>query len=80
MENRTHWGKEFKRFVGLDKDLLYSTGNSAQYSVMSYMRKESEKEWIYVHVKLIHFALQHTHDIVNQLHANKSENKKDLQI
>ena len=25
-----------------------STGNSTQYSVITYMRKESEKEWIYV--------------------------------
>ena len=27
-----------------NKDLLYSTGNSTQYSVITYMRKESEKE------------------------------------
>ena len=27
-----------------NKDLLYSTGNSAQYSVITYMGKESEKE------------------------------------
>ena len=33
-----------------NKDLLYSTGNSTQYSVMAYMRKESKKEWIYVYV------------------------------
>ena len=26
-----------------NKDLLYSTGNSAQYSVMAYMGKESKK-------------------------------------
>ena len=31
-----------------NKDLLYSTGNSTQYSVMTYMGKESKKEWIYV--------------------------------
>ena len=31
-----------------NKDLLYSTGNSIQYSVITYMRKESEKEWAYV--------------------------------
>ena len=28
--------------------LLYSTGNSTQYSVMAYMGKESKKEWIYI--------------------------------
>ena len=34
----------------INKDLLYSTGNSTQYSVKTYMGKESEKEWIYVYV------------------------------
>ena len=29
-------------------NLLYSTGNSNQYSVMTYMGKESKNEWIYV--------------------------------
>ena len=29
---------------------MYSTGNSTQYSVITYMEKESEKEWIYVDV------------------------------
>ena len=33
-----------------NKDLLYNTGNSAQYCVMSYMGKESKKEWVYVYV------------------------------
>ena len=28
----------------IKKDLLYSTGNSTQYSVITYMAKESEKE------------------------------------
>ena len=27
-----------------NKDLLYSTGNSAQYSGITYMRKDSKKE------------------------------------
>ena len=30
----------------------------AQYSVTTYMGKESEKEWICVHVYLNHFAVQ----------------------
>ena len=29
---------------------MYSTGNSTQYSVITYMGKETEKEWIYVYV------------------------------
>ena len=33
----------------INKDLLYSTRNSTQYSVITYMGKESEKEWIYVY-------------------------------
>ena len=33
-----------------NKNLLYSTGNSTQYSVMTYMGIESKKEWIYVYV------------------------------
>ena len=31
-----------------NKDLLYSTGNSYQYSIMTYMEKEFLKECIYV--------------------------------
>ena len=30
--------------------LLYSTGKSTQQCVITYMGKESEKEWIYVYV------------------------------
>ena len=33
-----------------NKDLLYSTGISTQYSVMACMGKESEKERIYVYI------------------------------
>ena len=33
-----------------NKDLLTSTGNSTQHSVMAYMGKKSKKEWIYVYV------------------------------
>ena len=29
----------------INKDLLNSTGNSIQYSLITYMGKESEKEW-----------------------------------
>ena len=33
-----------------NKDLLYSTGNAAQYSVTTLLGKEFEKEWIRVYV------------------------------
>ena len=38
-----------------NKNLLYNTGKSTLYSVVTYVRKESGKEWIYVCVELIHF-------------------------
>ena len=31
-----------------NKDLLYGTGESMQYYVITYTGKDSEKEWIYV--------------------------------
>ena len=31
-----------------DENLLYSTGNSTQYSVITYAREESKKEWKYI--------------------------------
>ena len=37
------------------KNLLYSTGNSTQYSVMAYMGKESKKR-MEIYIYLIHFA------------------------
>ena len=33
-----------------NKDLLYSTGNYTQYFVITYMEKESEKEYTYIYV------------------------------
>ena len=33
-----------------NKDLLYSTGNSTQFSAMTYMEKTSEKKWMYMYV------------------------------
>ena len=34
----------------INKNQLYSTGNSTQYSVISYMRRESEKEYGYMYI------------------------------
>ena len=33
-----------------NKDLLYSTGNMSQHSVITYKGKEAIKEWTHVHV------------------------------
>ena len=35
-----------------------SLAHCSQYSVMTSMGKESKKEWIYVYIKLMHFAVQ----------------------
>ena len=40
-----------------NKNLVYSTGKSTQYSLMVYMGIESEKERIYVYAELIQFAI-----------------------
>ena len=40
------------------RHLLDSTEKFIQYCVVTYMMKESEMEWIYVHVKLIYFAVR----------------------
>ena len=34
----------------VNKNLVYSIRNSTQYSVMTYVGKESKKEWMYVYV------------------------------
>ena len=52
-------------------NLLYSTGSPSQYSVMTYVGKEFEKEWLCVYVYLIHFAVlqkltQHCKSVVLQ--------------
>ena len=67
----------------ISKDLLYSTGNSIQYSVVIYMGKDSEKEWIYVYMYNNHFAvhlklLQHCKSTILQYKIKiKLKNKKN---
>ena len=41
-----------------DKNRLYSTGNYIHCSVMTFLGMESRREWIYVYVWLIDFAVQ----------------------
>ena len=53
-----------------NKDLLYSTGNPIQYSVIANMGKESKKEWMHVHDSLCYTA--ENNNIVNQLYTNKN--------
>ena len=41
-----------------NENLLYSTGNSIQYSVMASMGRKSKKQGIYIYMYLIHFVVQ----------------------
>ena len=63
------WGEGIVKEYGMDmytllylkwitnKDLLYSTGNSAQCYVAAWMGGEFEGEWIHVYVWLSPFAM-----------------------
>ena len=51
-----------------NRDLLYSTGNSAECYVAAWMGGEFEGEWIHVYVWLGSFAVcLKLHNIVNRL-------------
>ena len=47
----------YTKQITVNKDLLYSTGNRAQSSVMTYNGRESGEEWIHVFVRQIHLAV-----------------------
>ena len=47
---RSHKESDTTESLSTNRNLLYIIGNSTQYSVIIYMGKESEKEWIYVYV------------------------------
>ena len=53
------------------------TGNSNQYYVITYMEKESEKDWIYVYVQLNDFIvyLELTHHCKSTILQNKIKYK-----
>ena len=53
-----------------NKDLLYSTGNSAQCYLATWMGEQFRREWIHVYVRLSPFAkhLNH-HNIINWLYS-----------
>ena len=55
--------------------LLYSTRNSAQNSVIIYMGRESEKEWLCVNSLFLYVDY---HNILNQLHFDKTQKKKGI--
>ena len=64
-----------------NKNLLYHTGSSTQYSVMTDMGKESEKEWIYVYVYPIHLTAhlkltQHCKSTISNKKLFKKRRKK----
>ena len=47
-------------------DLLYNIGNSTQYSMIIYVEKEYEWEWLYVQYG------RNYHNIINQPYFNKT--------
>ena len=54
-------------------DLLYRTENSTQYSVIIYVGKESEKEWVMeMHKWITLLYNRNCHNLVNQLYSNKT--------
>ena len=67
----TSWekGGEINKEIGIDiytllyikqianRNLLYSTENSTQYSVIPYMGNESKTDWIYISVKFSHSVM-----------------------
>ena len=55
-----------------NKNLLSSTGNPIQYSVMTYMGKESKKEWIYVSITDLLCCTEETNNIINKLYCNNN--------
>ena len=65
-----------------NKDLLYSTWNSVQCCVATWMGREFGGEWIHICVWLNPFAVTwNYHNIVNQLNPNiKLKKKKRLAL
>ena len=60
-------------------DLLYSTGNSTQESVIIYVGKESETEWMCVYCGYNRIALMYSRNyrnVLNQLCFNKALKKE----
>ena len=45
-----HGASELDTPETAEHSIAYITGNSSQYSALTYMRKESKKQWIYVHI------------------------------
>ena len=68
--------KKFKNKI-TNKNLLNSIENSIQRSVVTYMGMESRREWIYVYVWLIDFAIQWKLTVlyVNSIPIRKIKNK-----
>ena len=53
----THDGYIYLKWI-MNKDLLYSTGNSAQCYIASWMGEEFGGEWVHVYVWLRRFAVR----------------------
>ena len=55
---RSDWFLSFSYLKWItNKDLLYTTWNTDQCNVATWMRRQFEEEWIHVHVWLSPFAI-----------------------
>ena len=61
-----------------NKDLLYSTGNSIQYIIITYNGKDSEKEYIRVYIteSLCHVPKTNTIEKINYISIKQSLKNK----
>ena len=58
----------------LNKNLLYNTENSAQYSIMNNIEIEPPKQWVfYIYNWFTFLYSRNDHNIVNQLYYNKNK-------
>ena len=51
-----------------NRDIVYSTGNSAQCYVVAWKGEEFQEEWILIYVWLSHFPVYLNHNIVHWLY------------
>ena len=62
----------------VNRDLLYSTRDSAPCSLITYMGKEFKKNgYMYVYNGVTLLYSRNDHNIVNQLESNKTSKKKN---
>ena len=74
------WERRIHTAKITEENLLFHTGNTTQCSVVTQMGYRSKKERMYEHTQVIHCAVQKKHNIVKQLHSDKSLKKESTVI